>query len=315
MKHSGACAMGSALSGFFLRERRRNYLCLPLYEARMGANVINMGESDPLEIERRSQPLVRKLFIDLSIMTLIGVIMALIGPFGSFEEPLATRLLVWLGLAYVGYCIYSPMGWVVERLHQSLDLPRGWLWVAASLVATVPMTMVVWSIGQLSSPAFRFPTASEALIQYCYVLIIGGGVTLLFNFVQRPDGTMRNNDPIPSSVVETGKSSHVAHPAPRLAARLSPAMGTQIIALEMEDHYVRVHTALGSELLLLRMRDAVAELDGLEGLRVHRSWWVARGAVCDVSREGRNIRLALENEIIAPVSRANVQSLKDAGWI
>jgi hypothetical protein len=31
-------------------------------------------------------------------------------------------------------------------------------------------------------------------------------------------------------------------------------------------------------LLLMRFSDATAELDGLPGLRVHRSWWIAEGA-------------------------------------
>lgn len=92
-------------------------------------------------------------------------------------------------------------------------------------------------------------------------------------------------------------------------------IGTDLIALEMEDHYVRAHTALGSELVLMRMRDAVAEMGGLNGMQVHRSWWVARNAVADVKRAGRNVRLILDNGREAPVSRANVQLLKDAGWI
>ena len=83
----------------------------------------------------------------------------------------------------------------------------------------------------------------------------------------------------------------------------------------MEDHYLRVHTALGSDLILLRMRDAVAELDGLEGLLVHRSWWVAKSAVRAVERDGRSVRLILPNELVAPVARTMVPVLKNAGWL
>ncbi len=104
-------------------------------------------------------------------------------------------------------------------------------------------------------------------------------------------------------------------PPARFMDRLPSALGSDLIALEMEDHYVRAHTALGSELVLMRMRDAVSELGDLEGKQVHRSWWVARGAVEDVRREGRNIRLLLAGELVAPVARANVSALKEAGWI
>jgi DNA-binding LytR/AlgR family response regulator len=103
-------------------------------------------------------------------------------------------------------------------------------------------------------------------------------------------------------------------PNPLLDA-LPPELGSDVIALEMEDHYVRVHTALGSEMVLMRLRDAMAHVAEIEGRQVHRSWWVARGAVEDVRREGRNVRLVLARGIEAPVARAQVSELRSAGWI
>ncbi len=273
----------------------------------MGASFTAMDRSAAPVSERSRQPLARRLLIDLSIMTVIGVFLAVIGPFGSMQDPFAVRLVVWLGLAYAGYMIYRPVGWFVDRMHASLDLPRIGLWVAGTLIATVPMTIVVWSLNQLNQPYYRLPAAPDALLQYTYVLVIGGAVTLLFNVIQfREDEPPLNEE----SQFDAGDAD-----APRLADRLPPALGSDIIALEMEDHYVRVHTALGSELVLMRLRDAMGELDGVEGRQVHRSWWVARGAVEDVIRDGRNVRLKLARDLVAPVSRAQVSELKQAGWL
>ena len=61
----------------------------------------------------------------------------------------------------------------------------------------------------------------------------------------------------------------------------------------MQDHYVEVHTAAGSELLLLRFRDALREVEGVDGLQVHRSHWVARNAVARVERRRGGGRVAL----------------------
>jgi DNA-binding LytR/AlgR family response regulator len=83
----------------------------------------------------------------------------------------------------------------------------------------------------------------------------------------------------------------------------------------MEDHYVRAHTVAGSDLILISLNQAVAELEGLEGLQVHRSWWVARSAVVKVDRDGRSVRLKLRNGVTAPVSRRAVAALKAAAWI
>ena len=270
--------------------------------------------------ERRQ--LVRKLIIDLSIMTVIGVVLAFIGPFGSFAEPLAYRLVSWLSFAYLGYAIYSPMSYFVGKLQALLDLPVAGLWIAAVLIATVPMTILVWSIGFLPGP-IRMPTLEQALTSYFYVLVVGGGVTALFYALESRNATEMaltgNVAPEPDAALNTaptasGKASS-SPMQPRFVDRLPAELGTGLIALEMEDHYVRAHTTLGSELVLMRMRDAVAELDGLDGMQVHRSWWVARGADADIKREGRNVRLVLENGMEAPVSRANVSALKDAGWI
>ncbi|KEO86437.1 hypothetical protein EH30_11400 [Erythrobacter sp. JL475] len=263
---------------------------------------------------RRS--LARKLIIDLSVMTVIGVVMALIGPFGSFGDPLAVRLMVWLGLGYAGYFIYSPVGWLVDRLSAALDLPRILLWVAGTMLATVPMAVIVWSLGQITTDYFRVPQAQEALLHYCYVLVIGGGITLLFNMIQIP-----GDQPQPTAVAQADTTtkeapSAAAQPAANLLLDQLPAsLGSDVIALEMEDHYVRVHTALGSELVLMRLRDAMAYLSDVEGRQVHRSWWVARLAVEDVKREGRNVRLVLSGGLEAPVARAQVSELKTAGWI
>ncbi|HQT52859.1 MAG TPA: LytTR family transcriptional regulator DNA-binding domain-containing protein [Phenylobacterium sp.] len=68
--------------------------------------------------------------------------------------------------------------------------------------------------------------------------------------------------------------------------------------------------APGSALILMRLSDAVSRTGG-EGLQVHRSWWVAKGAIRHVSRERRNLRLNLLNGLELPVARRAVTRLKD----
>ena len=255
----------------------------------------------------------RKLVIDLSVMTIVGVILALIGPFGSADAPLAVRLVSWLLFAWVGYAVYNPIGWAVEQLHRSLHLPEIGLWIAGCLIATIPMTAIVWAIGFWPRPV-PMPTGEQALEAYINVLIIGASITVLFHLIERskqaPPAAAAER---PAAAARTAPLDAPA-PQPAFLERLPGHLGTDLIALEMEDHYVRAHTALGSELVLMRMRDAVAELQGIEGAQVHRSWWVARDAVEDVKREGRNLRLVLPGGIEAPVSRARVTELKQAGW-
>ena len=254
--------------------------------------------------------LVRGLLVDLAVMTVIGVVLALVGPFGSFNDPLAIRLMVWVGFAWLGYFLYAPIDTIAQRLAPVLDLPEWSLRIVACMVASVPMAFAVFAIPRWPDN-MQWPGADFALTQYLYVLMIGGLITVINSLVRRPRPVTA--EPQEADVAPVAAQAEAA--LPRFLDRLPPELGSELIALEMEDHYVRAHTALGSELVLLRLRDAIAELDGIEGLQVHRSWWVARGSVEDVVREGRNVRLKLARGIEAPVSRANVAMLKEAGWI
>ena len=103
--------------------------------------------------------------------------------------------------------------------------------------------------------------------------------------------------------------------APDFFRRVPPALGRDLLALEMEDHYLRIHTALGSDLILLRLRDALAELGPARGRQVHRSWWVAEGAIASVERDPRRPVLVLRNGLRVPVSKTYRDPVKQAGWL
>jgi len=252
-------------------------------------------------------PDARRLLIDLTIMTAVGVLLAVLGPFGSFAGPFALRLAYWLGIALAGYALYLPATAIATRLAQRLALPEGGLWIAACFVATVPMTVVVWAVDGAWRP-LRPPSAEGWLTSYANVLILGSAITSIFWF-----GRDRRQSEAPSQPkAETGVAPPPTVP---LLDRLPPHLGHDLIALEMEDHYVRAHMPAGSTLILMRMRDAVAELAGIDGAQVHRSWWVARAHVTGTQRDGRNVRLLLTGGIAAPVARRHVEALQAAGWL
>jgi DNA-binding LytR/AlgR family response regulator len=89
----------------------------------------------------------------------------------------------------------------------------------------------------------------------------------------------------------------------------------EILCVEMEDRYVRVHTPEGNDLALRRLNDAIRELEGHDGMQVHRSWWVARDAVERVEKKSRQPILVLSNGLRVPVSRGYLAAVRKAGWI
>lgn len=256
----------------------------------------------------------RRVIIDMAAMTAIGVFLAIIGPFGSIAAPFSERLVSWIGFAWLGYACYRPMQSVADWGERVLALPRWGMVAAACLIATVPMTFAVLGVNSLASGGWHWPRLEVLVGTYFSVLVIGGAVTVLFNLVQTRPAPEAVPAPIPAQTPAPlpAPAPIASHP---LLDQLPAEIGSDIVALEMEDHYVRVHTALGSALVLMRLRDAMALLADTEGMQVHRSWWVARAAVEDVLRDGRNVRLRLTRGIEAPVARANVTLLRDARWI
>lgn len=256
--------------------------------------------------ERKAQT--RQTVTDLGVMTVLGVVLALIGPFGTFTVPFAWRLVYWVVLGWGGYACYRPITGYLVHQGRALDLPEPAVWIGACLIATLPMTVLVWWVGRIPGP-FTPPSLEGALTLYGYVLVIGASVTALFYFIERSKGVA---GPESSPAPDMPEPSAPADPA--FFQRIPPRLGTDLIALEMEDHYLRIHTALGSDLILMRMRDAVAELAGVDGAQVHRSWWVARSGVTGHEREGRNLRLILSTGQRVPVARDAMAGLKSAGW-
>ena len=102
---------------------------------------------------------------------------------------------------------------------------------------------------------------------------------------------------------------------PPLLRRLPADKRGGLLRLTMNDHYVSVATDGGEEMLLMRLGDAMNEAWPEEGLRVHRSHWVARRAVREVRRDGDRAALSLVNGEEIPVSRARLRDLREAGWM
>lgn len=50
----------------------------------------------------------RRILIDCAIIFGVGLVLALVGPFGSFAAPFGLRLLYWLAMSYAGYFLYFP---------------------------------------------------------------------------------------------------------------------------------------------------------------------------------------------------------------
>jgi hypothetical protein len=230
----------------------------------------------------------------LPIAALSGLALGLLGPF----NPSRPRVVAyWVGVMLLGELAFAtmvrPAHMAARRTRLPVWLATGLAWLAMCAILSVACHAVavrLWPdgpVGQISAPVWFAQTVLVA------AMMAGG------NMLATPGAPAGAARP----------------PAAGFLGRLPPHLGRDLIALQMEDHYVRAHTSRGSALVLIPLRQALEELGDVPGLRVHRSWWVAKRAVSGAVQDGRNLRLTLSNGLEAPVSRANVALARDAGLI
>lgn len=240
------------------------------------------------------------------LLAAAAAILAILGPFGTFSDfSFFGRLAYWGGLVLCGALAFEAL----IRLAFSLPTLAARHWSApaafAVLTTAAAQTAAVWAVERAVRPSLRISPAEL----YAYVLL----VTILVSAAPiwrelRARGLL---DPPP---VATPSPSPAGRPP--FLDRIPPHLTGDLLALEMEDHYLRVHTESGSDLILMRLRDAVAELAGADGMQAHRSFWVAAAAVSDVERtpDGR-VTLVLRNGLRVPVSRSRLAAVRGAGWL
>jgi hypothetical protein len=249
---------------------------------------------------------------ELLVMAGIGLVLGLLGPFGTFALPVAARVGVWLAMAIGGYACFRPVIAAGRSLVEQAHLPLVLAIALACLIASIPVTvMVAVLFGHGLDPA-------ALAVSYPLVLLVGGVATAIqfLLFARRPVAPIEHPaTPIAPPSASAATAHSLLEPKPTFLDRLPPHLGRDLLCLEMEDHYVRAHTAHGSTLILMRMRDAVTEMAGIEGERVHRSWWVARAAVTAPLRRERATLLQLSNGLEVPVARDSVALLRSRGWL
>lgn len=250
----------------------------------------------------------------------VGLVLGLIGPFGTFQLlPLGLRLVYWLSVVSANWLLADAIVRRVEALvDNSLPIRRFLVPLAGACLAAVPATGVVSMANGLSGIGWP----ENVSVLFGQVLLLLAAISLLVYTWEDMQERLQA-PPHPSETVKSPSIPHLpdneivqqgADNFALFSARLSKPLEGRLLCLEMQDHYLVVHHSARSEMILCRMEDAARELAGL-GLRVHRSWWVASDAVASVEREGQRILLRLTDNRRVPVGRSFRPDLKAARWL
>ncbi|HEX9964586.1 MAG TPA: LytTR family DNA-binding domain-containing protein [Allosphingosinicella sp.] len=252
----------------------------------------------------------RRIAIELFVLTAVGTLLGLIAPFGSDGLPGAWRLFFWVGFILAGYVIFRPVSAVARWLTEESRVPRWLAVLLVAVVASLPLaTIIAVALAELTGGG-DFWSGSRFLTLYGQVALVGIGIHLLMLLVF-PAATRPAEPATETDASAPALAPPVAQSDNAFLRRLPAALGRDLLSLQMQDHYVQAQTALGTTLILMRFRDAVAELGG-SGIQVHRSWWAAFGAMEALERDGRSARLRLRGGATLPVSRACLPAVREA---
>lgn len=232
----------------------------------------------------------------LTALAGVAVVLGISGPFGTLDAfALIPRMAYWAAVVPITYAA----GYLGTRAaHQVLPpRPRAVRIALAALGSALAVTPVLASfntaLGIPLGPPRSIALGFAAVYVICLVIETIGWV--LQNHAE--------------------KSSAAPARIPALLARLPLSKRGALLALSSEDHYTRVITDKGEELLLIRLSDAIIETAPVQGVQIHRSHWVAIAAVASVLRVGDGGEAVLHSGKSLPIARARMKDLRPHGLL
>jgi DNA-binding LytR/AlgR family response regulator len=248
-----------------------------------------------------------------------AALMTLVGAFGTSEVPIFSRAIFWFTVMISG----SMIGPGVTNLIQGWGRLAARPWWEALLVAAAiaaPLNLIVIAMSAISFGT-RMPSPLGLFISFANVFAISLAIVGLSYALawQRRSAELDLTAAAPTVLAVSVAPTKIDDPAAVLQDRFRERLplhlrGAELLAVASEDHYLRVYTAAGDTLLLMRLGDALTELEGTPGAQTHRSWWVATAAVTGVQRGAGKAALQLVNGVTAPVSRSFLPVLAQQGW-
>lgn len=223
---------------------------------------------------------------------LVSVGIAIVGPYDSRALSFVARLVYWSGMILASFIIWG----VTFKALSSHRRTARWSWVIRVLATNLVMALSGAGLTVLIRTGFGMglppgSVASQILAIFIPFFLIASVVVT----------------PILALVFwKLRKAQASGKPAPDnspFLRRIPDGIRGELLFLKAEDHYLRVVTDRGEDLILFRFKDALDELRGIEGLQVHRSYWVSASAVARLTRAGRDVQLELKTGQTVPVSR------------
>ena len=258
------------------------------------------------------------------LLPIVVVVLAKLGPFGTYSDLHFTQRLAYWGTAILGISV--PMNLAILQVLRSPALAKLRVWqriLIGTGIGSVPGTIMVVGIERVFRPTYTgMPALFDLFIAVWMIAVIVAMVDFRAYLVRdvedrqaRPAEPAFPDEQAPRVPAAAAEPAAAPAPAPvpetvPFLRRLPPEIGQDVVSLTMQDHYVQVRTTKGNCVLLLRMSDAVDELRDYGGGRIHRSHWIAYSQIERLERRGSGYVATMSTGEQLPVSRTYQGRLK-----
>ena len=185
----------------------------------------------------------RRLLRHAAMIAGASALAAVAAPFGTWGFEIGPRFLYWFGVISIGWVQWLLLVWVLHRATSADPWPAGVCGTVASFIFAGLMALEInlldaWLPGAPGrSGVIPFLWLLGILLAFCWF------AQLLVRFISfDPPGKPRDSD------------SGGAIP---FLKRIPHRIAGDLLCLRTEDHYLRIHTAAGNDLILFRLKDAV----------------------------------------------------------
>ncbi|MGH1479985.1 MAG: LytTR family DNA-binding domain-containing protein [Geminicoccales bacterium] len=259
---------------------------------------------------------------------LLGIVLALVEAELPADTAFIEALPLWLTIACTAAFLLTTIGAAIDHLFESSSLSSlfatGIAGAVTIVLVTIPMALMCLPIDSLQPDTdglFEMPSAGDPLSALLWGWIdqslnLLPAIAGFWLFIKSLDlafpvalnsAALRSGSPLPnnppSEITVDRKDGPSVRKSSALERRFPEIAGQTLLAIEADEHYVRLHTDAGSKHVLYRFRDAIKDVEDLAGLRIHRSWWIAEDAMEDLEQTASGFGLKLKGGLIAPVSQ------------
>ena len=226
---------------------------------------------------------------------IVVAIFAVTGPFGTYDAlGFLARLGYWGVVQSLTWGIALGVIALCGAMRQKPPFDEMATVLVGALLAAVPIGLVVKMV---SAYVFGRPITMDGL---WWQIVSSAPISVLLALLC-----------VLFLKAEGGQEPPSVKPGERFLRRLPAEKRGKLLYLSMQDHYVEAVTNKGAALILLRFQEALDELADYDGLRIHRSHWVALDAIESWSRDGGKVTLTMRGGTVLPVSRSYVKPVRE----